>query len=230
MASICGRPINERERIALPPRVKEISGETFHRLVALWPVERRKNRHVLYLCRCECGEELFVTCSNLRSGHTRSCGCLQIEAASVANSRHGLSDDRLYGVWMQMRQRCSLETAPNYKYYGARGISVCERWNTSFEAFAEDMGERPEGASLDRIDNDGPYAPWNCRWTTSQSEQVRNSRAVKNAFRLEYNGMSLTLSEWSAKTGISTAAIRSRLLREWAVERVLSENRQRNNS
>lgn len=111
-----------------------------------------------------------------------------------------------YKVWAGMKKRCSTPSMSAYKYYGGRGISVCERWN-NFENFLEDMGEKPEGMSLDRIDHDGNYEPSNCRWASIET-QMRNRRNVKliTAF-----GESMTIPEWSEKTGLSYYTIYMRL-------------------
>lgn len=163
---------------ALSPKTKNLSGQRFERLVAVRPVERRKNAHILYVCQCDCGKQTLATCSNLKSGHTQSCGCLMRERTSAANGTHRRSKTKLYSVWMQMKQRCYLPSAPNYRWYGGRGIEVCERWRSSFEAFVADMGERPYGCEIDRIDNDGDYEPGNCRWVDHRTN-VRNSRTCK---------------------------------------------------
>lgn len=170
--------------IDLPPKVKNLTGERYERLIVLGPIERRGNGHTVYSCRCDCGAPTNATCSNLRSRHTQSCGCLMRERTSLANGTHRRSKTRLYGVWVQMRQRCELATAPNYRWYGGRGIRVCQRWKDSFEAFVQDMGDRPNDCEIDRIDNDGHYEPGNCRWVTKQvnlqNRSPRGSRSVNH--------------------------------------------------
>lgn len=227
MARSCSRSLSDRDPITLSSRTRNLSGRGFGKLRVKWPVERRRNGHVLYLCDCECGAEVFVTCSNLASSHTQSCGCHQIEVTADANRKHGGTRSSLYRVWMQMRQRCCLPTAPNYKWYGARGITVCDRWMSDFSAFAKDMGERPKGGTIDRVDNDGPYEPGNCRWATSQSQQVRNSRKVKCALRVEHEGASRTLSEWENIIGVRAETIRKRIKRGWPAERALASAQQK---
>jgi hypothetical protein len=135
------------------------------------------------LCRCECGAEKVVAVPDLRSGNTVSCGCSAPAARRAASITHGMSQSTSrggkatteYQIWNGMHGRCKLPKHASYKYYGARGVKVCERW-ASFENFYADMGPRPSKKhSLDREDNNGDYTPENCRWATGK-EQFANSR------------------------------------------------------
>ena len=168
-------------------------------------------------CQCDCGASRTVSRSKLRAGHTRSCGCLQADLARKRQFKHGLTETRLHAVWCQMISRCELPTNHAYADYGGRGIYVCARWH-DFLLFLEDMGVPPNGHTLDRIDNDGPYSPDNCRWATRQ-QQARNRRS---SAILEFNGTSKTLVEWGEVTGFGWATIRARLTRGWSVSKALT--------
>ncbi len=153
----------------------ELTGRRFGRLVVL---ERAGSTHgkATWRCRCDCGDETVTRGTYLRNGRTASCGCLNIERTRDANTKHGGRYLPEYYVWAAMKSRCGNPKVKLWHRYGGRGVTVCDRWRESFEAFMEDMGPRPSsGHSIDRIDNDGDYEPDNCRWAT-RAVQARTSR------------------------------------------------------
>jgi len=196
-------------------------GSVFARLTVIG-LPSQKGRYAYVRCRCECGKEIDARPAKLASGHTRSCGCLRAGPTSRRACKHGLSRSPEYHAWAQMIARCHRHGHPESGNYGERGISVCERWRTGFEAFYADMGPRPSPYhSLDRIDNNAGYSPENCRWAT-RKEQNRNTRY--NVL-LSYEGRTLCLAAWAEERGISAGALWWRLHRDWPLARALGFER-----
>ena len=204
------------------PKFIDLTGHKYGRLTVL----SRAGKEYAWNCICECGTQRKVFSSSLRTGRSKSCGCLLREVASAQSKAlrvtHGGcigGNSPVYSVYRAMLDRCGNENTPNFASYGGRGIKVCPRWLEGFAAFAEDMGNRPNGGSIERIDNDKGYSPDNCRWAT-RKEQNRNTRRNKV---LDHGGKSLCISEWAEVAGIHEAIIRQRLTLGWPVDRVLTE-------
>ena len=160
--------------------VIDISGKRYGRLLVLGLCDDSGNySHAHWLCKCDCGNTHAAAGTKLRSGEILSCGCYRKDNTTALMTRHGHSKrgnvSKTYMVWQSMINRCNRPTSKDFKYYGARGIQVCVRWTDSFELFLLDMGEKPDGLSIDRVNNDGNYEPSNCRWATA-TEQQANSR------------------------------------------------------
>jgi len=161
-----------------------LTGKRFGRLVVLKRDRTLKSGRISFKCKCNCGNFIVVTSNCLQKGTTKSCGCLRRYITSITKWKHGHAQSigssvtRTYGTWGAMKARCLNSKNVAYKHYGGRGITVCARWLHSFENFLEDMGERPIGKTIDRINNNGNYTPSNCRWAT-KSEQNKNQRRNK---------------------------------------------------
>lgn len=173
-----------------------------------------------WMCICDCGCIKKIAQGHLRNGHTKSCGCLRTETTIKRNFKHGMTRKSIYRSWQEMTGRCLKPTHPAFKDYGGRGITICSNWIGNFEAFWRDMGNKPHGTSLDRIDNNGPYCPTNCRWASAK-QQANNRRS--NAVYV-FNGVAHTISEWADIHGIDQCRLRRRLCElSWPIERALLE-------
>lgn len=150
----------------------DITGQRFGRLVAV--NKTGIGTQTAYVCRCDCGKQTTVRSQSLRRGESGSCGCVRAEKMKTKKTTHGLYRSPTYNSWRAMLARCKSSAHKQFKDYGGRGIKVCDQWK-SFEIFLSDMGARPVGTSIDRIDTSGNYDPTNCRWSTA-TEQNRNKR------------------------------------------------------
>jgi len=189
----------------------DLAGLVFGRLRVMKRVYREdiSPKKVYWGCICKCGNTVTVTTGALRSGLTRSCGCLKNENASTINFKHGGRGTEEYHAWCDMKTRCLNPNFKDYKYYGGRGIKICEKWIDSFENFINDMGLKPgHNYSLDRKDTNKDYEPENCKWSTYK-EQCRNRR---NNLLIDFNGKTITLAELSEKTGLDWHLLRYRII------------------
>jgi len=167
-------------------------------------------------CLCDCGNETIVTTKSLRSGNTKSCGCINTERIT----KHNKYKSREYSIWIGIKSRCNNPKSASYKWYGGRGISICKRWDNSFTNFFKDMGKAPSSKHIiDRINNDGNYEPSNCRWTIWYF-QNRNHR--RNVF-FEFNGKKMCQEDWAKEIGIHPRTLCDRIQRGWSVEDALTK-------
>lgn len=186
-----------------------------------WTVLRRaatlSHYNARWLCRCECGSEKSVRADKLKAGRTKSCGCTK---GGGRNRTHGMSETRSYSIWGCMKKRCFDPKQNGFENYGGRGITVCEGW-MEFEQFYADMGDCPEGMTLERKDTEKNYEPGNCRWAT-WTEQARNR---SNNRKIEINGETRVLSEWCETLGANYNTVYGRLARGLTPEKAFGLDR-----
>jgi hypothetical protein len=214
---------NSSSGIPTDPRFIDLTGQRYGRLIVREFVKRER-RKSLWRCDCDCGNVVVVVASTIRSGNTRSCGCIRAEQVTARNYRHGKRSLPEYRVWLTMKDRCHNPRCRNYKDYGGRGIVVCDAWRASFEQFITDLGPRPAGGyTLERIDNDGPYSADNCAWIPWQ-RQAANTRAN---IRLTLGAVTKLISHWAADLGVAVRTLRARQKKGWDDAKVLSTPFQR---
>jgi hypothetical protein len=187
----------------------KLEGRVFNRLTVLSEAPCGKQGLSMWLCVCTCQKQVVVAGRQLTSGGTKSCGCLQRETVGRMRRTHGASKTPVYNVWCTMRMRCANQTDKSFSHYGGRGIKVCVAWDRSFETFAYDMGPRPKGGTLERIDNDKGYEPKNCRWA-SAAEQCRNQRSN---VMVEHAGCRMCVTDWARALGLHPATVFNRIYR-----------------
>lgn len=182
----------------------------------------KNDGYAYWKCKCDCGKITIVPSNHLKSGHTRSCGCLQREKVKESATTHGLSKEKLHNIWMSMISRCENISNSSYRNYGARGVTVCQEWKSDFMTFytwAIINGYR-EGLSIERKDVNGNYEPDNCTWATYK-EQQNNKR---NNHFITFNGRTQTMTQWAEEIGISCGTLSNRInVAKWSVERALTE-------
>jgi hypothetical protein len=174
------------------------------------------------LFRCECGTEKEIRITSVNFQETKSCGCLHKEITKLRATTHGKSKTRTHETWRHIKDRCLNKNVDCYKYYAGRGITMCEEWK-KFENFYADMGERPEGMTLDRIDNEKGYYKENCRWATKK-EQQNNTRRTK---LFTYQGKTQSMKMWAEELGFPYEKFRARLKRGKTFEEALENKSQK---
>lgn len=204
----CVKSQKAKERRHLARKYDVKPGSVFNELTVISEIEGAGTTY--YTCKCSCGNNVVVSRGNLVGNKVKSCGCIR----GKKKTTHAASKSLLYGIYITMKARCCNKNDTDYANYGGRGIYVCDRWLEGFENFRDDMGERPVGRSLDRINNDGPYSPDNCRWATNR-EQSLNTRSNH---RVIIGATSYTLTELSEIVGISRSVISSRIKNNWSIE------------
>lgn len=202
-------------------KMNDLTGQRFGRLVVVSPAGLdRTRKNMTFLCKCDCGNEKIVSAPQLKSGCTKSCGCLKRELTSKRRTTHGKRNTRLYRIWANIKDRTSNPNQNRYYCYGAKGVSICDEWKDfqTFYDWAMSNGYSDE-LTIDRIDINGNYEPSNCRWATIVQQQNNTSR---NHF-LTYDGKTQTIAQWSEEYGIDAHKLRRRVVAyHWTIERALN--------
>jgi hypothetical protein len=178
----------------------------------------KRGEECRYLCKCACGQTTEVLKQNLKTGHTKSCGCLRATVMRNISTTHGQSKTPTYKSWKSMRARCLNSKNPRYGDYGGRGITICNAWD-QFETFLKDMGDCPHKHTLERKNVNGNYEKGNCVWATRKQQSLNTRRTVS----LTFEGTTLCASEWADKLSLPRNIIYRRLRRGWSVEKTLTE-------
>lgn len=193
-------------------------GEKYNRLTVI--SEYKKGNRIIRQCICDCGNIANTTRHQLISGHTKSCGCLQKEIVRKNVYKHGYSNTRLQRIFSKMKRRCYNDHEPAYKYYGAKGIKICDEWLNNPELFynwAMNNGYSDK-LTIDRINVYGNYAPDNCRWATIQEQALNRT----DNLIYEYNGKRQTEKEWAEEYGLNRNTLHNRIKRGWDIEKALT--------
>jgi hypothetical protein len=195
----------------------DLTGKTFGRLtvISLHSISPRPR----WNCVCTCGGTSISLSTHLKDGSSTSCGCYLRELRTTHGESLPSKRTKEHKLWLKMKDRCKYKTLKIYKYYGGRGIKVCDRWLNSYENFLADIGRAPTPKhTLDRIDVNGDYEPNNCRWATYKEQE--NNRTNNKIY--EYEGQSKTLSQWADVFGVNRKMLQDRIWRGWTIERALT--------
>lgn len=202
------------------PIVNE-TGRRYGRLLVLErapDLAHNNRRRTMWLCRCDCGRITTIRAEVLRRGEAQGCGCLRAKSHLI----HGHGREKPtpeYSAWINAKQRCTNTRSRNYARYGARGIYMCQAWSDDFTVFLRDMGPRPQGHSLDRIDNDGPYAPGNCRWA---SKETQMNNTCRNLY-ITVGDRRLTLRQAATAFSLPYPRLLKRQQLGWTDEEIVSK-------
>ena len=199
---------------------KNLTGFLFGKLTVIGFSGANGNSVSYWFCRCSCGNITNVAGSSLSRGYSNSCGCMPrgVLPPKTGTKRNPQNLSRTHVSWKSMIGRCFNKNNPSYDNYGGRGIAICDRWLV-FENFLQDMGERPDNTSIERIKNNEGYCKDNCRWAT-RIEQQNNRRNNRN---ISYGGKTQTISEWERELGFATDTIRTRInICKWTIEKALT--------
>jgi hypothetical protein len=206
---------------------RDLTGQQFYRLKVISRAPDHacpSGTYPHWHCICACGKEVTVLGRSLKSGHTKSCGCLHREVAAKRRTTHGHTTigirTRTYQAWGSMIKRCTNSKCRNFHNYGGRGIKVCDRWRDSYANFLADIGECPPGLQIERCDNDGNYEPSNCRWTSKKAQS--HNRRTNHLITID--GETLCVAEWSERSGNHCQTIVSRLRLGWDAKRAVFQS------
>lgn len=201
----------------------DLTSQKFGRLTVIKRAEN-KGRYTAWECLCECGNETIVLACHLKSNHTTSCGCFKKEQIVKSLQTHGQAKGehrRIYNIYYGIKKRCCKKREKSYKRYGGRGITICDEWRDSFEAFYEWAVSHgySDDLTIDRIDVNGDYCPENCRWVDIK-KQCNNRR---NNHLITYNGKTQTVAQWAAEYGINYRKLNDRINKlRWSIEKALT--------
>lgn len=198
-------------------RLIDLTGKRFGKLIVI-KKEKPKNKHTMWLCKCDCGKEKIVGASELKRGTTKSCGCYNLQKLHERR-KHNMCNTRLYKIWSCMKYRCYGEKYKQKCYYKDKNIKVCDEWKdfNNFYKWAKD--KYFDGSSIDRIDVNGNYEPSNCRFV---DKYIQANNKTNNII-IEYNGEKKTLAQWAKDKNINYFCLRSRYLKGWDIDRMLNE-------
>lgn len=197
----------------------DLTGQTFGRLTVVKLSSRKSGKMLMWDCVCECGGNKTVIAPSLKRGNTLSCGCIKKEVLTIRNTKHGFSNTRIYEIWQGMIKRCTNPNSAAYKYYGGRGIKVCDGWLNFIDFYNDTIQGYSDILSLDRYpDTNGNYEPNNFRWATE--EQQANNKTDNHL--VTYNGKTQTIAQWAKEMEVDYRFLQNRIAKGWEIEKALT--------